>query len=308
MSNARVPAWRAWLAFGLLCGFGACRWMIPAVLSGTETKPISVLAGVAVLTLWAGVRAFRSGDARPAPHQLLWAIAGGALLLAGFALPGLVPEARLYASDATMALSLTPVVLAVAQGALGEGDRPSPRLWPGLASCAGLLLLLPQPHVSSAPAVAWLLAMPLLCGLGAALLTERTSADPWAQAGAGAGALLVAGAAALHAALAGTAQSFGAALQGFWPTDHASLLLMAALADGTHFLLSLWTLLSIGAMRWSGQFAVVPLLVILEGLVFLRPALDVRSVAGTGLLLAATWLLLHRHPEEAQQGRLTVLK
>ncbi len=50
-----------------------------------------------------------------------------------------------------------------------------------------------------------------------------------------------------------------------------------------------------GAFRWSAVFAVVPLLVALQGMVLLRPSVEGRALAGMGLLLIGSVFLLRRH-------------
>jgi hypothetical protein len=58
-------------------------------------------------------------------------------------------------------------------------------------------------------------------------------------------------------------------------------------------LLSVFALMRVGAARWSAQFALLPLLIVLEGILLVRPVFTARWVVGLSLLaLASVYLLL----------------
>jgi drug/metabolite transporter (DMT)-like permease len=222
----------------------------------------------------------RSAKADTARRSLWLCAAGGAMLVCG-------PLVFLFARGSTeglmLALALTPVVVGVA---VRENDAAlAGRLWPGLAGVAGLLLVLSQPSLSSPATDALLMLAPLLTGCGAALLErEIENADrsmlPAALFGA---AAVLASAALLHHA-APTGALFG----------------LASGLDGLEALLTLLALTRLGSMRWSAQFALVPLLVLLEGLALLRTRPAPRAVVGLLLLAVASFALLTPAAEEPQ--------
>jgi drug/metabolite transporter (DMT)-like permease len=187
----------------------------------------------------------------------------------------------------TLALALAPIVAALAQSVLGDAAAGSfaARTWPTLAAVTGLLLLIPQPSFSNPVTDAVLLLAPLATGIGAALfVTSRSSENQSALTVAlSAAALLFAAAWIVHFVLHQTTARFSP---------------LAALLDAVIALLTLLALSRIGLTRWSAQFALVPLAVILQGFILLRPALDAYSIAGTGLLLLGCVFLLLPQPIE----------
>lgn len=222
------------------------------------------------------------GRARPGSDRgavWLWRRGvAGALALSGTALAAMVSDRYINANDVTLALSLTPVVVAIAVCAsrVGEGHDLTARLWPGLMGLAGLLLLLPQPALSGWRFVLALCLMPAVIGTAAAIAAPvgvhgeevRGRALPWKVV-----ALL--GAGAMFVAVGLVERRTGSSLPLTWE---------AAVLDGVTALLSLMALSRLGATRWSAQFLVVPLLTMLEGAAILRPVLDVRSWLAFALL------------------------
>ena len=57
-----------------------------------------------------------------------------------------------------------------------------------------------------------------------------------------------------------------------------------------------------GAERWSAQFALLPLFILLEGMLILRPPLMLRPVIGLLLLAVAGIYLLLPQTEEQENG------
>ena len=185
-----------------------------------------------------------------------------------------------------MALALTPVVIAVGEAATRYTNQTlAGRLWPGLATIAGLLLLLAQPSLSNPSQDVILALTPLLTGCGAVLFCS-VRASVWR----------------LPAALLGACASLGlgAAINlathvGGWP-DMAGL---AAGFDALEALLALIALSRLSATRWSAQFAIIPLIVLLEGVVFMPSSIPARMIVGLLLLAFAAVALLIPPSEES---------
>ena len=192
-------------------------------------------------------------------------------MLTGPAVAQALSSRYVSADDATLALCLTPVVVAVAASAtaLEAGDMAA-RLWPGLAGAAGLLLLLPQPSLSGWRFVVALLALPLLAGIGAVHVTVTTEAAQTPTA--------VRGVSWLGATLFVSSLLFALlGLIAYRQSGAVGVSALAVAADGLQALLTILALQRLGAVRWSSQFLIVPLLTMLEGAVLLRPMLDTRS-------------------------------
>ena len=213
-----------------------------------------------------------------------------ALLLTGPALSGVFADRHLNANTATIALALTPVVVAVAAtaSAPSASDELAGLLWPGLAGTAGLLLLLPEPSLSSWRTDVALAAMPLLSGVLSISLTSGRSTfrgsgteaagrhNGWIERG-----LLLA------------AVLFGLVLLLRLRThEEMAFSWASSAADGMVSLLTLWTLQRVGAVRWSAQFLLTPFVTIVEGVALLRPALTTRTWAGLFLLILGGGYLL----------------
>ncbi len=192
----------------------------------------------------------------------------GAMMLGGPAV-GLL-AGGMDAGSLTIALALTPVVVAVAAAALGDGsDGMAGRLWPGLAAVAGLLLVLTQPSVSNVRNDVLMLAAPVFSGMGAALFCSVRARS-------------------VASALVGAAVVF---LLG-WVLLRGAVSVVAVACDGLLALLGVLAVARLGATRWSAQFALVPLLIVLEGLVLVRPGLQIRWVIGLALLAVGSVYLL----------------
>ncbi len=266
--SRRSSIWRLWWPFALLCLIRGSRWIVSESLPGSSTTLGSAAVGcgsAAVLYVL-----ILRPSTREQLNQLARAALGGALLLAG-PLIALIYRHSIPAASLTMALALTPVVIAVAEAATRHtGDALAGRLWPGLAAVAGLLLLLPQPSLADPAQDLILVVTPLLTGCGAVLfLSARRGAWRVPAALLGASAALGLGAAINVAMQVGT-----------WPD-------MAGLAAGFDALEALLALLALGrlsATRWSAQFAIVPLLVLLEGISFMPSRIPSRMIVGLLLL------------------------
>lgn len=301
--------WVPWTAFALLCAIAATRWMLSAAQPATASSVATLAAGcgLAALLCFAGNIIF---SARRKPVSALVSEAprnstlrdalAGALLFAGpvlaliFAVPG-------TDSSLIIALALAPVAAGVTLTALGDGSGSlAGRVWPGLAAVGGLLLVLPQPSLAD-PRIDLVLALaPVLTGIGAALFGAPQSRGPAEYP-----RLLTRGA----SALSGAALAFSAALivQLAMHAPRPAFSPLAATIDAAIALLSILAIGRLGTMRWSAQFAIVPLLVLAEGFIIMRARPDVRGLAGLGLLLlAGVVLLLPQSDEDDEEDALSL--
>jgi drug/metabolite transporter (DMT)-like permease len=221
--------------------------------------------------------------------RLRWLLAG-AMLVGGPAVGLLFRGQELDSGSLTIALALTPVIIAIAASALGteSSDSIAGRIWPGLAAVAGLMLVLVQPTLGDARTDLALVLAPALTGVGAVLFCV----DQPRSASRAVAALL--GASALFAVALAESCFFAGA--------RPSISLLAVACDGVLALLGVVTLAQLGATRWSSQFTWVPLLIILEGIVLMRPQLTARWVIGLALLALASVYLLLPQSDESTTG------
>ncbi len=275
---------RLWWPFVLLCFLGGSRWALSESLPGSVTTFASASLGCGsaaafylLLTRpWRRSRAVRT--------QLTRSAVGGALMISGPLLMLLRPRS-IPAGSHTMALALTPVVIAVVESATRhDSETLAGRLWPGLAAIAGLLLLLAQPRLTNPGEDILLVLTPLLTGIGAVLFcSSRESA--WR----------------VPAALLGACASLGLGALVNLATHTGGFYEMAGLAagfDALQALLSIVAISKLSATRWSAQFALVPLLVLLEGLAFMTAGIPARMIVGLLLLAIAGIALLIPPTEE----------
>lgn len=147
--------------------------------------------------------------------------------------------------------------------------------------------MLVQPNLADVRTDLVLLLAPVVTGVGAALFC---TADPKAPT-------------RITTALLGASALFAIALLasrlgGARPT----LSLLAIACDGLVALLGIATLSRLGAARWSSQFTWIPLLIILEGIVLVRPKLTAHWFTGLVLLIiAGVYLLLPPGNESATE-------
>jgi drug/metabolite transporter (DMT)-like permease len=284
--SVRRSAWHLWWPFALLCLVEGSRWALSESLPGSATSLASAAFGCgSAAALYLLI--FRpTATVRQQRIDLVRSALGGALLITG-PLIGLLYPRVIPAASLTMALALTPVVIAVYEAATRHtSETLAGRLWPGLATIAGLLLLLTQPSLLNPVEDLVLALTPLLTGCGAVLFCSAR-ASIWR----------------LPAALFGAcaALGIGAAINlathvGAWPE-------MAGLAAGVDALEALLALIALGrlsATRWSAQFAIVPLLVLLEGVVFMSSSISARMIVGLLLLAVAAVALLIPPSEESR--------
>ena len=283
---ARRSAWHLWWPFVLLCLVRGSRWMLSGALPGSATTLASASLGcgsaAALYLLIVRPRAI----SREQRSHLIRAVVGGALLITGPLVSLLYPRSVSAASE-TMALALTPVVIAVYEAATRHtSETLAGRLWPGLATIAGLLLLLAQPSLSNLGEDAVLALTPLLTGCGAVLFCT-TRQSPWRLPAALLGACAMLG--------LGAAVNLATHIGG-WPD-------MVGIAAGFDALEALLALIALGRLsptRWSAQFAIVPLLVLLEGVAMEPSGIPARMIVGLLLLAVAAIALLIPPSEESR--------
>lgn len=289
--------WRLFWPLALLCLISGSRWLLENAVPAAQSSSLSAAGGCALAAmlllfcLWAK-RKHASRTPEACVGRLPWrTVSAGVLVLTAPALSGLLAGRHISGSAGTLALALTPVVAAVAAAACGaENGGVAGLLWPGLAGLAGLLLLLPEPDLSGWRMDAALVAMPLLAGGGAAIVGQNGNTKDHEHAAKGVRlefwVLQTLGASAIVFLLIHLTTGRGEA----WTFPLADLL-----ADGFSFAMSVFVLLRMGPLRWSAQFLLLPLVTLLEGVMFLRPSLTARS--WTGLLLIAiggVYLLVER--------------
>jgi hypothetical protein len=259
---------------------GGVRWLV------TDTHPEagSTVSSEALGCAWAAVLTALLGSRAGA--GVAWkTMLAGAMLVGGPVTALLLRAPLVEAGGLTMALALTPVVVAVASAAMsrGESEDVAGKLWPGLAAIAGLLLVLATPTLSDVRTDVVLGLTPVLTGVGAALFCVQGGTLGWR----------------LRTALVGAAVSFGVAALVGWGVVGRPMVSVAAVAwDGVLALLSLLALARLGVTRWASQFVLLPLVILLEGIVLVRPAMSARWGCGLVLLaVAGVYLLLQRDVE-----------
>jgi drug/metabolite transporter (DMT)-like permease len=271
----------------LLLVVGASRWLLVSARPETEPTLPSLTAGCAWAALVCAAFAIRSVPGRQGARHLGRGLIAGALLLGGPMLALVLGVTGVESSALVMALALTPVAVGVAASALGNEstDSLSGRIWPGIAAVTGLLLVLVEPSLSDLRADVVLVLVPVMTGLGAAMFAaaqrrgvERMSVTQWLPT----------------SGLLGGAAVFAVG----WAESHLHgapvlrLSLTAVATDGIFALLSVLALARLGAVRWSAQFTLLPLLILLEGIVMVRPVFTTRWVVGLVLVAAASVYLL----------------
>ncbi len=305
---------RHWGPLVALCLLAGSRWLLEGAHPEMQTTDLTEVVGCLMAAGCAALLERRRGGGgriigasaetrlRGSLNGLWLCAAGGALAICGSALGARLSDRNVRADDATLALALTPCAIALFIQVLGDEVREdfTARLWPGLAGIAGLLLLLPQPVLSGWRFPLALLLMPLLTSLGAVLALTPTRPDNGFRRLDSrfslSGALLFAAFLFTLLAVVRRHANYGVASQ-FSTT--------AATMDGMLALLSLTALRSLGATRWAVQFLLAPLLTLGEGVVLLRPVLDVRSwVAFALLAVGSVYLLFVGTPKAPEPFRL----
>lgn len=292
LSQSRLHRW--W-PFVLLLLAGASRWGLAAVRPDADSTLASEAVGCAWAALVSLAFLIRRPNAATPPQpssnsvRLRWVLSG-AMLFGGPAVALLFRGQDLDSGSLTIALALTPVIIAIAASSLGteSSDGIAGRIWPGLAAVAGLLLVLAQPTLGDARTDLALILAPALTGVGAVLFCMDQPRSAYRVVAA------LLGASALFAvALAETSFATG---------TRPSVSLLAIACDGVLALLGVVALAQLGSTRWSSQFTWVPLLIILEGILLVRPQLTTHWVIGLALLVVASIYLLLPQSNESAPG------
>jgi drug/metabolite transporter (DMT)-like permease len=265
--------------------------MLTGVFPSSATTLLSASTGCAaaalVLLLASRISHLVSGNASSTFHVEPRTLLAGTLILSGPLLSLLLSGHGINPNGLTLALALVPIVAVIAQTAIGDTAPGSfaARTWPALAAITGLLLMIPQPSFANPVTDATLLLAPIVTGIGAALFSTSRNHPQ---------------AAALPSALSAASLLFALAWLVHFLLHHITAYLspLAALLDAFTAILTLFALGRIGLNRWSAQFALIPLAIILQGFVLLRPTLDTYNIAGITLLLLGTVFLLLPQPTE----------
>jgi drug/metabolite transporter (DMT)-like permease len=276
---------RRWAAFSVLVLLGAARWIFAPNTAGPAQALEAEVAGLAAAcAMWFAIehiRRRRRFQEVVAPGDTWRCALAGALVFGGAALAMLGLQ-RMSAVGFTIALSLTPVVVGVA-GSTFKSDLSShvaQRIWPGLAAMAALLMLFSTPSLQDAwTDIAYVLA-PVLTGAGAALFCSGRAGHAQRAAPA------LGGAVAVLTLFLVTSFLRGYALERLSLASAAINAVLAALA--------LASLEQLGAQRWSAQFVLIPLLVVVQGMVLSHSVMGIRGLSAIGLLSIAASSLLRR--------------
>jgi drug/metabolite transporter (DMT)-like permease len=276
---------RRWAAFSVLVLLASARWVFVSNTAGPAPALESEVVGLATAcAMWLALELIRrlpgSRDVL-APVDTWRCVLAGASIFGGPAIAMLGLQ-HLSAVGFTTAMTLTPVVAGVAISYL-RPDISSPIahwIWPGLAAMAGLLMLFSTPSLQDVETdIAYVLA-PVLTGAGAALFWSGKAGK-----GCRATPALAGGVAVLTLLLV------ICFLRGY-PLER--LPLVSSAIDGAMATLALASLEQLGAQRWSAQFVLVPLLVVLQGMVLSHSAMGIRGLFAVGLLSIAASSLLRR--------------
>jgi drug/metabolite transporter (DMT)-like permease len=288
---------------GALCLLSGSRWLVEGALPQTASTLSTEGIGCLMAAGLVGALALRSRSRpRVLPQSGLQALSvgvAGALVLTGPALAQVVAGSRISPDNGTLALALAPLVVAMLASGSGstEGRDLPGMLWPGLAALTGLLLLLPQPAYSEWRPWLGLCTMPVLVSVGAWWFKRDWDESERRSGWGGIGLGLIGGAvvfAVLWVAKFGFGSDGGSSAFGgpFWSGAWAGCGL-----DGLSALLALLALQRLRAVRWASQFLFIPFLALLEGMILLRPVLDVRSWVGLALVGLGAAYQLFRSPE-----------
>jgi len=132
-----------WWPFVLLLLVGASRWAVSAARPDAESTLTSETFGCAWATLLALAfllpkRQRASLPLKPSRGAMLRWFFSGAMLFGGPAIGILLPGRDLDSSALTIALALTPIIIAIASSALGteSSEGIAGRIWPSLAAVA----------------------------------------------------------------------------------------------------------------------------------------------------------------------------
>lgn len=277
--------------FALLCLAASSEgWITDTWPQAGSTLASETVACALAAALSFGL-AFLKPKALPARLSTSSAAWGGALILAGPAI-GLFLMSSLGPANRVLALALTPVVVAVAEAALGTQEQglSARSLWPGLAAVSGLLLVLPEPSLASPLNDAALLLAPLLTGIGCTLFRRHTL-DAMDARGNAAAMFVSAG------ILFGLGTAFQSTLQHTLPVPSFA----AVAIDLILTLLSILSLQRLTATQYAARYVLVPLVILALSLLQVHETITARSVTSAVLLAGAAISLLRQSGKQEKE-------
>jgi len=275
--------WRKTWPFALLCLLSSTVWLL---LDRYPQITFSLASGAAACGL-AAMCAIGLGLALRSPQgrlaELLKPATGGGLVIAGPAI-GAFLHASLNAGSLAIALAMTPVAVIVAEPVLSEREPSVDGLWPGLAAAVGLLLVLPAPSVSDWRNDLAMLLAPVLTGVGCVIFRQAKPVA-WKASAGFLGGVVVFG--------------LGAVVEGAIQHGLPSISLAAVAIDTPLFALSFVALSRLTASQYGARYALVPLLVLIQGPLLLGSMVVTwRGMACAALLLVAGVALLRAGSSE----------
>ena len=217
-------------------------------------------------------------------------LVAGAMLFGGASCALIFRPSDLNAAGFSIAMSLTPMVISVASSVRNETayEGITGRIWPSLAAVVGLLLLFAQPALADVRSDLTYLFAPILTGTGAVLFgvgPHRAEVRV---------ALSLAGGCLFFAVSLAVAMFFGNPFQ--------AISIVTVASDGLLILLSVVSLIQVGPSKWSAQFILVPLLIVLEGIILVHPRLTAQVIVGLILLAASSVSLLLSKVDEQDES------
>jgi drug/metabolite transporter (DMT)-like permease len=280
---------RIWIGFATLCLLSGSAWIFdqaaPGLLPGLPS--LAVHDGFLAVAFWvASLRQPRP----PAPWAKLAAAA-----VAIFAVPQVLlagAGGSVSSLDEVLVFLLVPVVVVVVvaqrSSSFGVDENPLRLMAPALAGLGGAALLLEFDAPATLAGKVWLAAMvvnAILAAIAAVQLHQWLRGVPVVRA----------------AAIACAATSFTAAAfcriewTGLpaWDVQAAGAeALRCVVLEAPIVLLTVWLLRQIAPIRFASRLLIVPLVTIVEGFFFMRPALSWTSGLGLILMLAGAVGLL----------------
>jgi drug/metabolite transporter (DMT)-like permease len=284
--------WTIWAAFAGLCVLVSSSKLLPAVAADSTSSTAQQSCFYGVVGLIALMIAGRRLWTRIERRELLWLqLAGVSVLLLG--IPAVVSEwARDGLSDITQAslFALVPfLVVVVAMGrepTAGEDLGVRRFFAPALAGFGGVLLLLPFNFPASLRGrmmAGVLLVAIVLVGIASEWIYRLLRGFEMMEAFS-----IVC---LSNAVVLGACSLANLPFAGSW-SGASSLISISSFCYLLELLLLVWLLREMPPARLAARFLVVPLLVVVEGLVILRPAFTVRMAAGLILLAGGAGYLL----------------
>ena len=270
-----------WWPFALVCLLASSVWLVTDSYSQVQSTLASeavACALAAVVSVVVAVVLKRRGGGG---WGLVRPAVAGAMVLGGPASAGFLGAEGVGATSVAIALSLTPVVVAVTESVTGDEGLDAGALWPGLVAVTALLLVLAPPSFADLRSDVALALGPLLTGVGCVMFRRSGNG--------------VAAAWRVSAGLLGAAVVYGVVVlgEGVVRRQLPEVSLAAVGIDAVLFGLGMLALSRVTASQYVARYAVVPLLILLQGVLLLHSEVTVR-IAACGVLLAIASVVLLR--------------